>query len=112
LQRKKCPISCRTRQRFLLAASVFSLVIWLFMTAAELCSPVHAWLHGGTIPDEDNCALVAIAHGKVETVLVDAPMAVPVIGIEIVPRLEFSFFRPAIAFLPDGRGPPVPTIPS
>jgi len=82
------------------------------MTAAELCSPVHAWLHGGTIPDEDNCALVAIAHGKVETVLVDAPMAVPVIGIEIVPRLEFSFFRPAIAFLPDGRGPPVPTIPS
>jgi hypothetical protein len=51
--------------------------------------------------------LVAIAHGKVETVVVAAPVAVPATWIEIVPRLEFSTFRPAIAFLPDSRGPPV-----
>jgi hypothetical protein len=51
--------------------------------------------------------MVAIAHGKVETAACAAPAAVPVAWIEIVPRLEFSVFRPAIAFLPNGRGPPV-----
>jgi hypothetical protein len=78
------------------------------MAAAELCPPLHAWLHGGAVPDnDDDCAMVAIAHGKVETAACAAPAAVPVAWIEIVPRLEFSVFRPAIAFLPNGRGPPV-----
>jgi hypothetical protein len=90
------------------AAGVLSLAVWLFMAAAEVCTPLHAWLHGGTIPDNDNdCAIVAIAHGKVETVFHAAPAVVPVIGIEIAPRIEISVFRPTTAFFPDGRGPPV-----
>jgi len=89
------------------ATAILSLALWLFMAVAEAYSPLHAWLHGGAIPDDDDCALVAIAHGKVETVVVAAPVAVPATWIEIVPRLEFSTFRPAIAFLPDSRGPPV-----
>jgi hypothetical protein len=101
-------INRRWRRRLHAATAVVSLAVWLFMAAAELCAPLHAWLHGGTIPQDDNdCAVVAIAHGKVETVVCAAPLAVPVTWIEIVPRLEFSVFRPALAFLPDGRGPPV-----
>ena len=83
------------------------MALWLFMAAAEVCTPLHSWLHGGTIPDNDNCAIVAIAHGKMETVVCAAPAVLPVIGIEIAPRIENSIFCPAAVFLPDGRGPPV-----
>ena len=90
---------------------MFSLVLWLLMVAAEACTPLHAWMHGGTIPDNDDCAVVANAHGKVETVVSDAPAVVPLIWIEIAPRLEYSTFHPAVTFLPPGRGPPLlPTI--
>jgi len=108
LQDRKCPISRRTRHRLFVAAGVLSLAVWLFMAAATVCTPLHAWLHGGTIPDNDNdCAIVAIAHGKVETVVCAAPAVVPVIGIEVAPRIEISVLRPTTVFLPDGRGPPV-----
>jgi hypothetical protein len=113
LQDRKCYFSRRMRQRLYLAAGVLSLAIWLFMAAAELCTPLHALLHGGTIPvNDDDCAIVAIAHGKVETVVYAAPEVVPVIGIEITPRLEFSTYRITSVFLPDGRGPPVSLLPS
>jgi hypothetical protein len=96
------------RQRLYLAAGVLSLAVWLFLVAAELCTPLHAWLHGGTIPDnDDDCAIVAIAHGKVETVPCDVPIAIPEVWVETAPRIEFSVLSPVIAILPDGRAPPV-----
>jgi hypothetical protein len=102
------------RQRLYPAAGVLSLAVWLFMGAAGVCLPLHAWLHSGAIPvNDDDCALVAIAHGKVATVICAAPAAdVPIMGIEITPRLPFSTFFPSSAFLPDVRGPPVPLLPS
>jgi hypothetical protein len=101
-------INRRWRRRWHAATAVLALAVWLFMAVAEAYSPLHAWLHGGTIPkDDDDCVVLAIAHGKVEPVACAAPAAGPVTWVEIVPRLEFSVFRPAIAFLPDGRGPPV-----
>ena len=77
------------------------------MAAAEIYSPLHAWLHGGTIPEnDDDCAIVAIAHGKIETVTPDIAIPVPITWIEVTPQIESSVFSTAIAFLPDGRGPP------
>jgi hypothetical protein len=89
------------------ATALLSLAVWLFLATVVVCPPLHAWLHGGTIPDNDDCAIVAVAHGKVETVACAAPAAVPVIWTEIAPRFENLVLRPATAFLPDGRGPPV-----
>lgn len=43
----------RTREKIFRAKAVLSLAIWLTMTAAEICPPVHAWLHGGTVPKDD-----------------------------------------------------------
>ncbi len=96
------------RQRLYVVTGILSLAIWLFLAAAEIHPPLHAWLHGGSIPDDDDCAIVAISHGKVDSVACDAPAVVPVTLIEIVPRIEFSVFYTAMAFLPDGRAPPVP----
>jgi hypothetical protein len=102
------PIKRRVRERFLAATAVLSLVVWLFMAVAEVWSPLHSWLHGGTIPKDDNdCAIVTIAHGKIETVASDVPVPTPVVWIEVTPRIEFSVFSTVIAILPNGRAPPV-----
>ena len=101
-------MSRRIRHRLFVAAGVLSLAVWLFMAAAELCTPLHAWLHGGTIPDDDDdCAIVAIAHGKIETSPVVAPVAAPITWIEAAPRIESSVLTAVITILPDSRGPPV-----
>jgi len=97
----------RNRQRLYAATAVLSLVVWLLMAAAEACTPLHAWLHGGTIPDNDDCAIVAISHGKVEPLTCDVPAVATVTWIEIAPSPEFFVFRTATAFLPGGRAPPV-----
>ena len=95
------------RERIFTATAVLSLAIWLIMAAAEIYSPLHAWLHGGTIPeDDDDCAIVAIAHGKIETTPCDAPAVLPVTWIEIAPRVEFFAFIPANKNLSPGRDPP------
>jgi hypothetical protein len=91
-----------------MAAGVLSLSLWLFMAAAELHTPLHAWLHGGTIPDDDDdCAIVAIAHGKIETVACDIPVVAPITWIEVTPCVKFSVFIPANTNLSFGRAPPV-----
>ena len=89
------------------ATAGLSLALWLLMTTAEACPALHAWLHGGKIPDNDDCAVVAVAQGKVQVITSDVPAVVPVLGIEIVPCVVTAVFRPAGVFLPDGRGPPV-----
>jgi len=98
----------RTRERIFFAAGALSLAVWLFMAAAELYTPLHAWLHGGTIPDDDDdCAIVAIAHGKIETTPVAVPTTAPVTWIAVPLCLEFYVFSADMTVLPDGRAPPV-----
>jgi len=106
LQHEKFQINRRTRRHLYLAAGVLSLSLWLFMVAAEAYTPLHAWLHGGTIPDDDDCAIVAIAHGKIETVACDIPVLVPVTWIEVTPLIGFPVFSTTIENLPNGRAPP------
>jgi hypothetical protein len=97
----------RSRERIFFMAGILSLALWLFMAAAEICTPLHAWLHGGTIPkDDDDCAIVAIAHGKIEAAPCAAPAVLPVTWIEITRHAEFSIFIPADKNLLPSRGPP------
>jgi len=114
LQYRKRQFTRRTREQVFRAAGVLSLALWLFMATATTCTPLHAWLHGGTIPKDDDCAVVAIAHGniavtahgKIETPPCHVPTALPVTWIEIVPRADFSVFIPADKNLSPGRAPP------
>ncbi|MGH7952728.1 MAG: hypothetical protein ACREFE_12540, partial [Limisphaerales bacterium] len=64
----------RTRKHFFRATAIFSLALWMFMAVAENYEPLHAWLHGGAIPHDDNCAIVALTHGKVEATVCDVPI--------------------------------------
>jgi len=100
-------INRRTREGIFVAWAVLSLAVWLFMAAAEIYSPLHAWLHGGTIPHDDgDCAIVAIAHGKIEVTPHNIPAALPVTWIEVTLRAECFVFSPANANLSFGRAPP------
>ena len=94
------------------ATAVLTLALWLLMATAEICTPLHAWLHGGAIPENDDCAVVAITHGKVDSAVCAAPAVVPVVWIEVTPVYKASVVRPFLAFLPDGRGPPVSSLAS
>ena len=77
------------------------------MAAAETWTPLHAWLHNGSIPDNDeDCAIVVLIHGKIETTPCTVPVVVPATFVETTPIVVFSFFSPAIENLPPGRAPP------
>ena len=107
LQSGAYQISRRIRRRIYAATGIFSLALWLLLTVAEGYAPLHAWIHGGSIPDNDDCAVVALAHGQVDSPVCDVPMVAQIVGIEVTPQVEFSAFSPAIKNLPSGRAPPV-----
>ena len=97
----------RTRQRLFVGWAGVSLALWLVMAVAEIWTPLHAWMHGGSIPDNDDCAVVALAHGNVDSLVAPAPASVPLTGVEVTPRVVFFVHGTTIENLPRGRGPPV-----
>ena len=101
-------INHRTRRRNYAATAVLSLALWLFMAAAENWTPLHAWLHGGAIPDGDDCAIVLLTHGKIESPAANVPVIAPAVLIEAAPTVEFLVDCPTIENLPPGRAPPAP----
>ena len=92
-----------------MAVGVLSLAMWLFLAAAEVCTPVHAWLHGGSIPDNDDCAIVAISHAKVHLLTVDVPVVAPTTFVEAPPVITYFISSATCELLPLGRAPPAPS---
>ena len=97
----------RTRERLHRATAGLALAIWLMMAFAEICPPFHAWLHGGKIPDDDDCAVVAIATGHFDSAAAEVPPVTPIHWIQIEPRPEISTVVFVNKNLPQRRAPPV-----
>jgi hypothetical protein len=102
----------RRRTRVLLhrATGLLALFVWLFLFTAEICPPLHAWLHGGSIPDDDDCPIVAVAVGHVHVGVSEIQPAVSIALIEITPRAEVAVFVPSEKVLPNERAPPVASV--
>jgi hypothetical protein len=98
-------MSRSVRQKWCAAAALLALALWLFLLAAEAWTPLHAWMHGGTIPADDHCPIAQLQQGQVDYVAV-AVVVATFIGFAIVVRFVFSV--PFVAFLPlpDVRGSP------
>jgi hypothetical protein len=96
----------RTRGFLHRAAGGLALAVFLLVNTAEICPPLHAWLHGGSVPDDDDCAVVAVALGHVDTGICDVPPVLPVHWIEIVPLRETYALVVVNKNLPPGRAPP------
>jgi len=100
-------MSRRTREYLHRATGAVALFVWLFIGTAEICPPLHAWLHGGTIPDDDDdCPVVAVAHGHVHVTICQVEPEIQVSLVEITPRVEVTVFVPFEKNLPNGRAPP------
>ncbi len=97
----------RTLRSLFAAAAVLSLFLWLFMLAAQTWTPLHAWLHGSAIPDNDDCAVAAMVHGKVDSAGFDISVPASIVWMEVTTGIEIAAFHPSIAHLPSGRAPPV-----
>jgi len=104
--RAKCPIiSHREREYLYRGIAVLSLLVWLLLAAAEAWAPFHAWLHGGAIPDNDDCPVAALVQGKVAVAVVAAVVLV-CLGTVVAFRFVLSVPFVASVRLPDVRGPP------
>ena len=99
-------LSRGVRQRLYAATAALSLALWLLLTVAEAYAPLHMWLHGGAIPENDDCAVAMLAHGKIDTGIVEVASAAPVWWIETTPQADFSVFSPIVDRLLSGRAPP------
>ena len=78
----------------------------LLLDAMAACPELHELIHKDANEADHHCAVTVFAQGKVDSVSCEVPAVAPVTWIEIVPRIEFSSSRTAMAFLPDGRAPP------
>jgi hypothetical protein len=94
-----------------MAVGVLSLAVWLFMALAETWTPLHAWLHGGSIPDNDDCAIVAITHGKVDSLTIDTSVVAPITFVEAPPVIVYFISSATCELLPLGRAPPAVSSP-
>ena len=91
LQYTKCDINRRMRRRLYGAMAILSLALWMFVTVAEAWTPLHAWLHGGAIPENDECTLVLLSHGKIDTTPSNVPVVVQSTSFEVTPSVAISF---------------------
>ena len=79
--------------------------VWGFLSAAEAHEPLHAWLHGGVVPIDDDCPVVLLAKGKIDLVVT----SVAIVAIFICVSAAVRVFTPVFVLpipLPLARGPP------
>jgi hypothetical protein len=81
------------------------LALWLFLAAAEAWTPLHAWLHGGAIPLDDDCPVAMIHQGKIDTAVVAVLVVVSIGLVRPAQSALTSQFVTSLT-LPDVRGPP------
>jgi hypothetical protein len=99
-------LSRRTRGNISRVTGAVALFVWMFLWTAEICPPLHGWLHGGSIPDDDDCPVVAMATGHVHVEVAEIQAPAPSNAIEITPRVEVTVFVSSEKILPPGRAPP------
>lgn len=101
-------MSRRARRRLQCVVGALALFTWLFMATAEICPSLHAWLHGGTIPDDDDCPIMAMATSHVDPGVCTIEPVLPVAFIGITPPPKIIAFVPSERILPNERAPPLP----
>ena len=92
-------------------AAIASLLvaIVLLLDAMAACPALHELIHPDAGHSDHECAVTMFAHGKVDSVNVEAAAVPPQALAVVTPLVEFSVFGPAIKHLPAGRAPPVPS---
>jgi hypothetical protein len=95
----------KAHSKVVIASLLAGLVLLLDAMAA--CPSLHELIHKDADSQDHQCAVTMFAHGQVDSVSVDVPVAVPQLFVVVLPSVAFSIFSPAIDNLPAGRAPPV-----
>ena len=90
--------------KLLVAALLVGLV--LFVAALASSESLHKLVHHDADKADHECAVTLFAHGHVESASCDVPVILLATLVETTPTVVFSFFSPAIEYLPPGRAPP------
>jgi len=83
------------------------LVAFVLLLNALAASPtLHELIHKDADQASHSCVVTLFAHGQVDSVSGDVPVAVPLTLVETTPSSIFSVPSTAIQNLPPGRAPP------
>ena len=89
-----------------LALSGLLVALVLLLNALAASSALHELVHKDADKASHACVVTLFAHGQVDSVSGEVPVAVPLALIETTPSTIFSVPSTAIQNLPPGRGPP------
>jgi hypothetical protein len=82
----------------------------LLLNALASSPALHEWFHSDATESGHQCAVTLFAHGQVDSVSIDLPVAAPLPLIESVSPIQISLFGSALENLPAGRAPPVSSL--
>jgi len=88
------------------ALSGLLVALVLLLNALAASPALHELVHKDADRAGHACAVMLFAHGQVDSVSGEIPMAVPLALIETTPSSIFSVLSTAIENLPPGRAPP------
>ena len=89
------------------ALSGLLVALVLLLNALAASPALHELIHKDADQAGHDCAITMFAHGQVDSVSGEVPVAVPLALIETTPSSIFSVPSTAIENLPPGRAPPV-----
>ena len=70
------------------------LLNWLCLAVAGSWDPLHAWLHGASIPDNDHCPVAALQQGNLAATAASSAVVVVVAGFFLVVLTSCTGFMP------------------
>jgi hypothetical protein len=85
--------------------------IVLLLDAMAACPALHEMIHKDANEPDHQCAVVTLAHGKIESASCEIIVPPPTILVEVTKPFTISVFTPAIENLPQGRAPPMAASP-
>ena len=78
----------------------------LLLNALAAAPALHELIHKDTGQTNHSCVVTLFAHGQVDSVSGEVPVAVPTALVETTPSIIFLVPSTAIENLPPGRAPP------
>jgi hypothetical protein len=95
----------KRQSKAVIASLLAGLVLLLGAMAA--CPALHELIHHDADEPGHECAVTLIAHGQMDSPVVEVAAIIPVAPVEFSPLASSPFFSALAATLPPGRGPPV-----
>jgi len=86
---------------------VLSILLVLVLNLLAASPELHELIHHDAATDEHHCAVTLLAHGQLDSPVVEVTAILPVASVECLPLTLVCALNALVETLPPGRGPPV-----